>query len=449
MAVNWPPSFVMNTFERHRILLLRRQRARRLRRKVTLISLSCILTISGWALLSLVSPAEIAPPPPSRVAADLVQQFFRISAGTADGVYHRLAPSYADEYRREALALFPPLREQLLQNGSGAEIWPLAWNIGVGNADKSSLRRFDVLLIGNDSRLGKVRGRADALQLVSFDVEQGRVDITGIPRGTPVNLGYDSAQSNIIANTLAAKGRGELLRQVARLTGRDSLKYWIEIGFSDAMGVLELLGFEHPAGELQSLRRRQGYRYGDHTRSYNQARFMRTALLRLLPLLGESTGGIVIGQGLRLVRSNLSFGQCRGMALLLLDAGIAQEHGRVYATVCSPFARHLADDAGATRADAKRLAMSGNAAERRLSNALAGSSRAKPDQVIHLLWTMFQQHAWLQVQDRLRRRELRDAMAVRLTKAFAANGNKHACRVISNTIEAEEAVFYTNNAAPR
>jgi hypothetical protein len=433
----------MNTYERHRHFQLRRLRTRRLRRRALLCAACFGFAILAWNVVSQLAPAGIAPPTPLKVGNDMLHAAVLHSAALVDNVHRVLRPDVGDRLRDKARGLFEPAAAPIVSGDSisasqhtesGPEFSDTGIALPVG-------RRFDVLLIGVDNRLGQIQGRTDALQLVSIHLDASQVEIIGIPRGTPSWLGFDSADNNIIANVAAARGRDELLNRVARLTGRDSLRYWLEIGFSDAIGVLELLGFDNPSEKLRALRRRDGYRYGDHTRSHNQARFVRNALLRVLPMLGEASGNLLITYGLRYVQSNLKVDECRGLALLLLDAGIEKQPERVIARVRSPYNARLADDAHAASSMRSVTRSASVDAERRIRRALERSRRAEPAAVVVDLWTLFQQHAWLQVQDIEVRVELRDAMAVQLATALTALGRHEEQRYVAATLEAEDSLF--------
>jgi hypothetical protein len=316
---------------------------------------------------------------------------------------------------------------------------------------------MDILLIGLDSRLGHRRGRADALHLLTLDFDAPRFLITSIPRGTHSPLGYRNAASNIIANVRAARGRTELQRRIARLCGRDSVPYYVEVGFSDAYGILELIGSGDPAAALQALRRRKGYQYGDHDRCYNQGCFVRTAMLRMLPLLEGATGDLLLRAGLELMRTNLTLEQCRGIVYLLNDAGVPDSPELVDVTLRSPF-RHRIERRGPdpsitfrtteparvqAGAPSDRGGEVPGRAETRIRRALSEAARRVDDDraVRTLLWTMFSQHAWMQMPRGAARRELRDSLATVLGAACMRLGDSTGRAVIDRTVRADELLF--------
>lgn len=316
---------------------------------------------------------------------------------------------------------------------------------------KQSRRVLDILLIGLDSRLGSARGRADALHLVTVDFDAPQVRITSIPRGTHSDLGYTNEASNIIANVRSARGRTELQRRVARLCRRDSVPYYVEVGFSDAFGILELLGYTDPSAELQALRQRRDYQYGDHNRCYNQGLFIRSAILRLLPLLEGVTGDVLLRAGLDLAHTNLTQQQCRGIAYLLNDAGVTCTPQLISVTLKSPYRKRIERQPGegvyahaVPGIDYEDLGGRTRAAELHIREALtdASADAGFPQRVRDHLWVLFRQHGWLQISDREMRRRLRDSLAICLLDACTQLGNAGEVREIRRTVEADDILFY-------
>ncbi len=335
---------------------------------------------------------------------------------------------------------------------------PAGRQVPIADSPTPSARTIDILLIGVDSRLGRDRGRADALHLLTVDLTAPRIRITSIPRGTPSRLGYRNEASNIISNVRAARGRGELQRRIARMCERDSVPYYVEIGFSDAYGIIELLGFEDPAAEFQALRRRKGYQYGDHNRCYNQGMFIRGAILRMLPLLEGATGELLMRAGLDLVHTNLTLEQCRGIVYLLNDAGLSRAPSLVDVMLRSPFRDRIERKSGTPGPDRtlQRTASSGRAdagsrAEHRIRKALAEADAHRGDarRVRGALWTMFIQHAWLQMKAGTERRVLRDSLAARLAEACTRLGDQLSLDVIRKTLRADDQLFTRDSSATR
>lgn len=446
----------MNTFERHRHFVLRRQRSRRLRLRALAVTGACIAVLGMWGLAARLSPPAVAPPGPVDIGTGIARGAARTASSSINHVYGNLRPGFRDDAKRQV--------RRLLDVPS--DIAPLQARDPSSPPSVGTGRTVDILLIGVDSRLGHSRGRADALHLLSIDVSDPGVRITSIPRGTPSWLGYEDDASNIIANVLPARGRAELQRRVARMCGRDSVPYFVQLGFSDAIGVLNLLGFEHADDALQALRQRQGYQYGDHNRCYNQGLFIRAMMQRMLPLLDGATGALLLQAGLDLLETNLPPDVCRGIVYLLNDADIARHPDRISVSLRSRFRDRIASaspiaetlsgtgqdaagflpgDAGAGHARA-RSGLSEDRhsrAEARMRAALAEGERlrAQPRKVQALLATMFAQHAWMQLPAGETRRALRDSLAAALLEAAGLLDDETSAASIRRTLRADDLLF--------
>ncbi|MBE0642933.1 MAG: hypothetical protein IH600_02540 [Bacteroidetes bacterium] len=469
----------MNTYERHRQYLLHRQRRRRLFRRALIATAGVAAFLAVWTILSHLGPTRYAPPDPAEVGALAAREVARTAAISINTVHAELRPEFRERAKKAVLRLFdssvtPVTPAQGSSKDSAVALPDPSAASSVNSipiAAKAttiltplpeyeddvlqdlplpSMRTMDILLIGLDSRLGHERGRADALHLLTVDFDAPLVRITSIPRGTYSKLGYRNEASNIISNVRAARGRTELQRRVAKMCRRDSVPYFVEIGFSDAFGILELLGFENPGAELQALRQRKGYQFGDHDRCYNQGLFIRSAILRLLPMLEGATGDLILRAGLDLVHTNLTSEQCRGIVYLLNDAGVTRAPSLITVTLRSrfrdrieragppPAAKHAVHglDYAGKGGDAAR-------AERRIRRALADAARQRGDarRVRSLLWTLFVQHAWLQLEVGTSRSALRDSIAGSLAEACAALKDDDGIMVIRRTLRADNLLF--------
>lgn len=523
----------MNTFDRHRQYLLRRQRKRRLFRRALSAAGAVIAVFALWTFLARVGPTRYAPPDPGQVGAHAAKTVARTAAASINRMDARLRPNSREEAKQAVLRLFDRSdtavtgaagrndesrdaagtcaahtlaagRDTVEKDGTGrdhpergvarrshcaegstprnpggdipeppaaASAQPhdssptaAALPILVPEAGASrespapSPRTIDILVLGVDNRLGRDRGRADALHLLTVAFDAPRIRITSIPRGTYSALGYKNKASNIISHVLSARGRGELQRRIARMCARDSVPYYVEIGFSDAYGIIELLGFEDPAAELQALRRRKGYQFGDHNRCYNQGMFIRSAILRMLPLLEGATGELLMRAGFDMVRTNLTLEQCRGIVYLLNDAGLSRAPSLIQVTLRSPFRGRIERKAELTeqnppvrQAGSTGSAGTGSGAERRIRRVLAeaGEQRGNARQVRSTLWTMFIQHAWLQMKVGEERRKLRDSLAALLAEACLRLSDQYSMEVIRKTLRADDQLFPRDAQAAR
>ena len=143
-------------------------------------------------------------------------------------------------------------------------------------------RRINIAIIGVDSRLGTRFKHADANQVISILIDKGIIEITSIPRDTRIKdttFIEDSTQNKL--TVLYAMGNRKLyLQEVAKIAELNYIHYYIEVGFSQARGLLELLGFKKSGSTLQVLRSRKVLRGADFQRCYNQGQFIRQMILK-------------------------------------------------------------------------------------------------------------------------------------------------------------------------
>lgn len=76
-------------------------------------------------------------------------------------------------------------------------------------------RSVTIAITGIDSRLGVEQAHADANHVLRIWLDQGRIEIISVPRGTYADAGFSSSSLNIIANYRARKGRAAYLRKLA------------------------------------------------------------------------------------------------------------------------------------------------------------------------------------------------------------------------------------------
>jgi len=101
-------------------------------------------------------------------------------------------------------------------------------------------------------------------------------------------------------------GREAYLDKIAEISGLGSIKYYVEFGFSQAMGILRLFGY-NSTETLQVLRSRKSFAIGDYQRVYNQAQFVRQLILKHFDLLNGTMKPVFINGILALVRTNMSY----------------------------------------------------------------------------------------------------------------------------------------------
>ena len=165
-------------------------------------------------------------------------------------------------------------------------------------------------MIGVDSRLGSAYKHADANHILSIIIDKGIIEITSIPRDTPADAGYeenDTLDLNRLTNVYPRKGREAYFKEAAMIAGLDRIHYYVELGFSQAMGILELLGYRQSSETLQVLRSRNVLGGDDFQRTYNQGQFIRQAVLNHFDKLTGFFRGLVLRGGLSLVKTNLTY----------------------------------------------------------------------------------------------------------------------------------------------
>ena len=178
---------------------------------------------------------------------------------------------------------------------------------GTTSDELMGYKRINIALIGLDGRMGSPNGHADANHIISIIPDAGKIQIISIPRDTYVDCGYDDTTNlNKLTVYYMTAGRSQYLKKVAEIAGLSSINYYIEFGFSQAMGILRLFGY-NSTQTLQVLRSRKSFATGDYQRIYNQAQFVRQLILKHFELINGSLKPIFINGILALVRTNLSY----------------------------------------------------------------------------------------------------------------------------------------------
>ena len=161
---------------------------------------------------------------------------------------------------------------------------------------------------------------ADANHLLNIWLDSGKIEIISIPRGTfcdaglSTNLQYDpddttkTTNLNYLANVRSTRGRDAYHKAVSKIAKAQNIDYYIEFGFSQALGILELLGYQKNSVQiLRTLRSRKSFSVGDYQRCYNQGQFIRQIILKHFYRLDELLGKSLLKGALFLVESNLSY----------------------------------------------------------------------------------------------------------------------------------------------
>lgn len=149
--------------------------------------------------------------------------------------------------------------------------FPTVLGASVSASPKIELQPVNILLLGLDSRKGDKSARCDAIHMFSFKPDENKIIITSVPRGTMVTA------DQYISNYCSIYGFAVAQKEIERITGVKA-DYVVKVGFSQVDGLLRLVNLP-PSPTLQFLRDRKDYLIGDNQRSYNQATFLKDAIV--------------------------------------------------------------------------------------------------------------------------------------------------------------------------
>jgi len=294
-----------------------------------------------------------------------------------------------------------------------------------------------IALIGVDSRLGDPTAHADANHVLLLDLQQGRITIVAIPRDTPADAGFpDTSQYNKLANVRAHQGLRTHLATLAELVGVERIHYYAEAGFSHALALFRLLGYEQPSELLRVLRARTGIWGDDYHRVFMQAHFLRQQLLRHWETLSTPWGIALLRAGLGLLNTNLTAAvvlrladslRARGFpadssAIRIVVYGVPLRNAPVYDLTSPEVVAHLSQQLRQYHA---HRAPEGDAQARVrehlesvLRQARAADSAGQPWRIRQLLERTVLQRAWWQLSDaELRERYRRECIRL-LSSAY-------------------------------
>lgn len=328
-----------------------------------------------------------------------------------------------------------------------------------GSFPKPGGRVVNMMITGVDSRLGDPTMHADANHLVRFFLDSGCIEIISLPRDTYADAGFDDTTGlNRLTNVRANRGRNEYHAAVMEITGVAPINYWVEFGFSQAIGLLEILGFKNNAtSTLKVLRSRQAFSTGDFQRSYNQGEFIRQILLKNVKRSTSVIGDLAIRAALMLVETNMSFNDAAYILEELNTHGFTDDASRVWVRVEPPvvskFITYQFDSTNIAALDRKidsrikELGLdslkSASTYEQRLvrliEKASADSARSASS-VIRILRRPYEQKAWLQITEHRKRIEYRDRLCSLLEDAYRRRKNIAAADRIRTLIAIENQI---------
>lgn len=320
-------------------------------------------------------------------------------------------------------------------------------------------RRINIAITGVDGRIGTPTKHADANHVISILMDSGKIEITSIPRDTPADAGYPEGHAqNKLTITRAAKGREAYHKELARIAKVDRIHHWVEVGFSQVIGILEFLGYDDPGSTLQLLRSRKALGGDDYQRCYNQGQFIRQMILRHFNKFTGLGGEIVLRGGLAIVDTDLDMETINTIIGALEKSGFPQSYEDVFVKVRPPInikykqydftdfstvqalsgkierindKKGMADD---KKRDARLIL------EKAIAKAVKDSSKSA-SAVIGGLDRFFEQRAWFQVKDVAVRGQLRDQICILLINAHNKKGNADKARKVNAAMLNERELF--------
>ncbi len=306
-------------------------------------------------------------------------------------------------------------------------------------------RSVTIAITGVDSRLGVEQAHADANHVLRIWLDQGRIDIISVPRGTPADAGFSSSSLNIIANYRARKGRAAYLRKLAQMTDVGRIDYYIEVGFSQAIGIFELLGFKGTATTtLCVLRTRKAFAIGDHQRCYNQAQFIRQMIVKHFPRSDRLLDALALRSALVLAEMNLRYDVVQGIITTLRAKGFPRSERDVrillrphrfrtkefdlrdpekVELLSQRFDRVLKQRNALPAKPTFRVQTYQERLHRMVVSAARALDAGQPARATSILERPYQQRAWLQLPDERVRNQYMEFICHALIEAYETTGN--------------------------
>lgn len=324
-------------------------------------------------------------------------------------------------------------------------------------------RRINIVIIGVDSRVGSSYKHADANHILSILIDKGKIEIISVPRDTPADAGLEDSTQNKITVVRAARGREVYMEELAKIAGLDRIHYYLEAGFSQVMGILELLGFHNSGSTLQVLRSRTALGGNDYQRIYNQAQFIRQMILKHFDDFTGVLGSVLLSGGLSLVETNLNYATCEQIITSLDVKGFPKTEDDITVLIRPEYRLRfkLYDFTDKQIVEglmfkvtqhydekSKRRDTSSNKTEMYVENVLRraiekaeADSAKRPQYVISNLITYYRQRAWFQIGDMKRRAEIRNKIINLLCDAYIKRDKPNEAIKIKSIMELEDRLF--------
>lgn len=323
-------------------------------------------------------------------------------------------------------------------------------------------RCINISIVGMDARIGTTSKHADANHVLSIYPETGEIVVTSIPRDTYCDLGYeDSTGLNKLTICRSNKGRRRYLQEAARIARVNKIDYYVEFGFSQAMGIIEFLGYKNPTNTLQVLRTRKGFG-DDYQRCYNQGQFIRQAMLSHFNKFTGTLGRIAIRAALLLVETNLTYDVVTNIVDQLEAANFPKSSEcvtvKVRPVLGIQYKQYNFSDEENIGSLIGQIENFNNRryknkvdnpqpkvnVEKRLLGVIEQAvkdSAKHPEQVISRMQNYFNQRAWYQVKDKGMRTKIRDEFGTLLYNAYMKKNKINEANNVKDVIDSDKALF--------
>lgn len=328
-------------------------------------------------------------------------------------------------------------------------------------------KRINIAVTGVDSRLGTSSKHADANHIISILVDSGKIEIISIPRDTYTDCGYDDTTGfNKLTVLRALKGRSQYLKEIATIARLDKIHYYVEFGFSQAIGLIELMGNKNAVSTLRVLRSRTGLGGDDYQRVYNQAQFIRQNILKNWSLANSFSGDLIIRAGLMLVETNLTYDVVAEIKRSLKAKEFGENNDisikvrppipikyKIYEltdpNVIASLSRKIDSFNKDHHKDTLKSLNLNNYVSKKLLSDIENAKKSNfKGNSISRLNIYFDQKAWMQIEDKYKRDSVRDLLCNTLIEYHSKKKNTSKINSINQYLELERSaskIHHTNS----
>lgn len=321
-------------------------------------------------------------------------------------------------------------------------------------------RRINIAVVGLDSRLGALSNHADANHVVSILIDSGKIEIISVPRDTPADAGLqDSTGQNKLTVVRAIRGREFYLQELARIAQIDKIHYYIEVGFSQVIGLLDFFGFKDSKSTLQVLRSRKGLGGDDYQRCYNQAQFIRQMILKHYDEINNGFfADVLVRGGLALLTTNLNNDAVKFIISKLNASGFPKSPSDITIKIRPPLPikfkiYDLSNEEVINKLKTKiehfnqrnneidSIKVNVFARLDKVTKSASQDTLKRPKHAIQILKPYYEQRAWLQIENQELREEIRTRFEKILISAYNRTKQFDNAKRVFETIQSERELF--------